>query len=414
MKGFRGVDKDITDHKRADREREELETRLQQAYKMEAIGTLAGGIAHDFNNILSIMIGFTQLGIAHLREDKHVGENLERVVEAGMRARDLVSHILTFSRQSEQKFEAVDIGLIIKEVIKLLRAAMPANIEIRLDKPEKCCTVHADSVQIHQIIMNLCTNAFHAIGDKKGHIGISVAHVEIGPGDFPEPIGMKHGRYLKISVADNGSGMDRVTLGKVFDPYFTTKKKGEGTGMGLAVVHGIVKKHRGYITAKSEPGRGTSFLVYLPCVNRHRPMISEPLENKIPRGSEHILVVDDEKHIGEMLEDLLGDLGYRVTIFRDAGQALDLFRTGPRDFDLVLTDMRMPEMSGEELSCRIRETDPRIPIIIQTGFSEHLSGEKLKIIGVDALLKKPVLERELAECIRNVIDKKKQRGAFPS
>ncbi len=401
-----GTVQDVTKLKEAEVEKEKAERRLLQAQKMEAIGTLAGGIAHDFNNILSSVIGFTQISIADLPEGHQTRGHLERVLQAGLRARDLVSHILAFSRQREAGFESVQVHAIIREVIELLRASIPANIEINQRISPHCCPVLADPTQIHQIMMNLCTNAHHAIGSRKGRITISLEETEIGPQDFPGMSDVRIGRHVKLGVSDTGHGMDQDTLRKVFDPYFTTKKKGKGTGVGLAVVHGIVKKHGGHITAYSEPGQGTSFYIYLPCAKEGQAVNQDAGEMEIPGGTEHILVVDDEKSITEMLTELLSRLGYRVTAFADADQAIDVFQSQPDAFDLIITDMTMPAMNGEAFSRRIRETDSQVPVIIQTGFSEDLDVDRLQSIGVGAVLKKPILERELAQCIRNVLDKK--------
>ena len=396
--------KDITAIKEAEIEKKKTEKKLLQAQKLEAIGTLAGGIAHDFNNILASIIGFTQICMKDLSEDHQANQSLQRVFQAGLRARDLVAQILTFSRQSDEKFQKTNITFIVKEVIKLLRASIPASIEIKLENPSKCGSVYADPVQVHQILMNLCTNAYHAIGNQHGLIRISLDETDIGPNDFPTMSDIKVGKHLKLGVSDTGHGMDNVTLGKIFDPYFTTKKKGEGTGLGLAVVHGIVKKHKGHITAYSEPGQGTSFYIYLPCIDGEASTDHEAIKQEVPTGSEHILIVDDEEFITEMLEGMLGHIGYRMTAFHDAEAAIAFFKSEPNSCDLLITDMTMPTMSGLDLSRRIRKIDSHIPIIILTGFSEQLNPEALQSIGVGAVLKKPVLELELAQCIRKVID----------
>jgi len=399
-----GTVQDVTPLQEAEIEKEKAEQRLLQAQKLEAIGTLAGGIAHDFNNILTSIIGFTQLSIGEIPKEHKARERLEEVLLAGLRARDLVAHILTFSRQREQVFETVQVNTIIKEVIKLLRASIPANIEIRQDIAANCCPVLVDPIQIHQVIMNLFTNAYQAIGQKNGQISISLKTVEIGPNDFAGKSNLPFGPYAQIGVSDTGHGMDQATLQRIFEPYFTTKQRQEGTGLGLSVVHGIVTKHRGHITAYSEPGRGTSFWIYLPCAEAAHPVSQESVEEKNACGSGHILVIDDEQPITVMLTEMLNYLGYRVTAFFEAEKAIEFFQSRIDACDLVITDMAMPVISGTELSRRIHAINPHVPIIIQTGFSDQLNPEELKTIGVASIIRKPILLRELAICVKKVLD----------
>lgn len=300
----------------------------------------------------------------------------------------------------------IQVHIIIKEVAKFLRASIPANIEIKQKISAQCCPVLADPIQIHQIIMNLCTNSYHAIGNRQGHIIISLEEVEIGPHDFPGMPEVLVGSYVKLVVSDTGHGMDQVTLEKVFDPYFTTKKMGEGTGLGLAVVHGIVKKYDGQVTVYSEPGRGTSFCVYLPCAAGKEKIAHADSAAELLGGTEHIMVVDDEKPITDMLTGLLTRLGYRVTAFNDAAQVITFYHSHPDKVDLIITDMNMPTMNGEELAQSIHAIAPHVPVIIQTGYSEDLDLARLQRIGVKAIMKKPVLEREMSYCVRKVIDEK--------
>lgn len=399
-----GTVQDITERQEAAIEREQTEQKLLQVQKLEAVGTLAGGIAHDFNNILTSIIGFTQLSMTQLPEDNPLQRNLDQVLKAGIRARELVSHILAFSRQDKQVFEPVQLRILVKEVLKLLRASIPATIEIRQNIDGTCCTVLGVPVQFHQIIVNLCTNAHHAIGTTNGRIDIALQEVEVGTSDFDNNTDLKPGKYAKLTVSDTGHGMDGTTMEKIFDPYFSTKRKEEGAGLGLSVVHGIVKKHGGHITASSEPGKGTTFFVYLPCTNGQKTDSIYATGRNVPGGSEHIVIVDDEKSITEMLIKLLGNLGYKVTPFTDPEDAVDFFRSPRENVDLVITDMTMPRMDGALLAKSIREFAPHIPIVVQTGFSEIADEKKLQHVGINAIIKKPILELELAHCIRKVLD----------
>ena len=407
-----GTCQDVTQLKEAEIEREETERRLLQAQKLEAIGTLAGGIAHDFNNILTSIFGFTQLAINELPHDSPIKQRLDVVLQAGIRARDLVTNILAFSRESEQEFKPLRVCIIIKEAIKLLRASIPTNIEIRQDLALQSGRVMADPVQIHQIVMNLCTNAYQAIGKKGGVITVSLKEVEIGPNDFIPDSDITPGPYVHLEVSDTGHGMDRATLDKIFDPYFTTKKRGEGTGLGLSVVHGIVKKHCGHITASSEPDIGTSFHVFLPCIEPEGFADEIPVEEPIVGGAEHIVVVDDEKQIAIFLTELLTSMGYRITMFTDSEKALSFVTSHANDYGLLITDMNMPTMCGDELAERVLSVNPAIPIIICTGFSDNLDEEDAKRIGIKAFLRKPVTERELTTCIRAVLNQQMSRRSL--
>ena len=390
--------KDITAQK-------ELEKRLIQTQKLEAIGTLAGGIAHDFNNILTPILGYAEMSLEDMSPDSRIYDNLKQVIMAGGRAKELVQQILAFSRQKESQRQPLEPHFIIKEAIKLLRASLPATIEIRQDIPSDCGVVLADATQIHQVVMNLCTNAYHAMREKGGVLAVSLRSIQLERDD-PKVNGLAltPGAYLLMEVSDTGTGIDELTMARIFDPYFTTKKPGEGTGLGLSVVHGIVKEYGGHISVYSELGIGSTFRVYLPKLvstpAHEPPAVVKPL----PRGTERVLIVDDEKTISDLEATNLEHLGYQVTALTSSAEALAVFQAAPRDFDLVLTDMTMPALTGLELAQRIHATRQDIPIVLCTGFSELLDGIQTKAVGIYAILRKPVLRRELAEFVRKALD----------
>lgn len=399
------VYEDITQKKQAENEKKNLEAQLGQAQKMEAIGTLAGGIAHDFNNILGAVLGNIELALLDLEKDNHLRRYLERTLKASERAVDLVKQILTFSRQGEKELRPLIVNPVIKEAMKLLRATLPAKIEIRQNISYDKYVVIADPTQIHQVIMNLCTNAAHAMRKTGGILEIGLSHTNISidvPFYFPN---LPPGPYLELVVRDTGHGIEPEVIDKIFDPFFTTKRAGEGTGMGLAVVYGIVKSCGGEIRVESEPGKRTAFFVYLPIVIDKT--VASEIENiiSIPRGQERILFVDDEEDIAQLTEDILSRLGYKVITEVSSLVALRVFRAKPDLFDLVITDMNMPNMTGIELAREMLKVRPDIPIILCTGFSELVTPEKAKSIGIRELMMKPIVMRQLAEAIRRVLDK---------
>ncbi len=394
--GYEGSIRDVTDRKM-------LEQQLFQAQKMEAIGTLAGGIAHDFNNILYVIIGFTELSIDEVVNDMDLKGFLSNVLKAAERAKYLVNQILTFSRQSELEKKPLLMEPIVKEVCRFLRASLPTTIDIRWNLGDHLSPVLADPTQIHQVLMNLCTNAGHAMRKTGGKLSISLEEVDLDGASVAALPDFVPGRYQQLTVVDTGHGIDRSVLDRIFDPYFTTKEKGEGTGLGLAVVHGIVKAHRGIIKVESESGKGSVFRVYLPVVQEETPKVTECHE-AVKTGHECVLVVDDEESIAEMISRMLGRLGYEVVTRTSSIEALELFRKRPTKFDLVITDMTMPNMTGKELAQRIRETRGDIPIILCTGFSELMSEHQAKTIGIQAFIMKPVLREEMARTIRRVLE----------
>jgi PAS domain S-box-containing protein len=399
------VSYDITDRKIAEKEKIKLEAQLQQAQKMEAIGTLAGGIAHDFNNILSPIMAHTEMALMDLPGDSPITFGLKEVYKASERARDLVKQILAFSRQTEQKPVPIKLGFIIKEALKLLRSSIPTTIEIRQKVVTRSDAILADPTQMHQVIMNLCTNAFHSMREKGGIIGVILTdeYVDIESiNNFSE---LSPGSYLKLSVSDTGQGIDTDLIEKIFEPYFTTKDKGVGTGLGLAVVHGIVKNHGGSIQVSSELGKGTVFNVYLPRLEK-KAIEQIPIEEQVPRGNEKILFIDDEAAIIEVAKKMLGRLGYEVITRTSSTDALELFRSQPDQFDIVITDMTMPNMTGKELTKELMSIRPDIPVILCTGFSEQIDERKAYEMGIRAFVMKPIAVSEIANTLRDVLDKK--------
>ncbi len=399
-----GLTDDITKKVAAQSEKERLEKRLYHAEKMEAIGTLAGGVAHDFNNILSAIIGFTELAALKLPQDSAVTKDLLAALDASNRAKDLVKQILAFSRQTEHEKQPIQLSAVIKEVVKLLRASIPTTIDIRLNIIEENDTIWADTTQIHQVLMNLCTNAYHAMRQTGGTLTIELFRTEIHESD---ELAMGHqlspGPHVLLRVSDTGSGIDRNLQKRIFDPYFTTKPKGEGTGMGLAVVHGIVQNHVGHIGVYSEQNKGSTFVIYLP---RILPADSKTntQDTPIPKGDESILVVDDEQTIAEIEQRILESLGYKVTATTSCLDALDCFSDTPDAFDLVITDMTMPEMTGATLTRKLMSIRKDIPIVLCTGFSDLINEEKAKAIGIREYIMKPVVLKEMAEVVRRVLD----------
>lgn len=382
-----------------------LETQLLQAQKMEAIGTLAGGIAHDFNNILAAVLGYTQLAIGEVPEGSQTGRDLQEVVRAGRRARDLVSQILTFSRQTQQELRPLDMTVIIKEALKLLRASIPTTIEIKQHMASTEAYVLADPTQIHQILINLCTNAAHAMGDNGGILEVTLAKTTLDSVFASEHPDVEPGEYLTLLVTDTGHGIAPAILDRIFEPFFTTKSRDEGTGMGLAVVHGIVKSCGGTITVQSEVGKGSTFRVYFPCFKGNAGSEADT-HIAILKGNERILFVDDEPPIATMGKRMLERLGYSVESMTSSVEALSVFRTKPDEFDLVITDMTMPKMRGDQLAAELIRIRKDIPIIICTGYSNVLTEAKTKNPGICLVVAKPLITHEIAKMIRDVLDER--------
>ncbi len=398
--------RDITERMQAEEERDKLEAQLRQAQKLEAIGTLTGGIAHDFNNLLTPIIGYSELALYDAQLQPALRSNFDQILQAALRAKDLVKQILAFGRYTkEQPKVPADIGVIVKEALKLLRASLPTTIEIS-QKVERGF-VFADATQIHQVLINLCTNAAHAM-DGKGVIEISLARVYLSESSLASGsiIGLKPGAFLRLSVSDTGCGMDAETLQRIFDPYFTTKEVGKGSGLGLAVVLGIVKRHRGAVSVQSAPGKGSTFSIYFPTLEGVAEAPAEPVHD-LPRGIEKILMVDDEQMLLQLNAQILGHLGYQVTPASDGLHALEIFRARSDQFDLLITDYTMPEMTGIDLVKEIRWIRPDIPAILCSGFTEKLTANTAMELGVE-LIMKPFSVKDLAQVVRKVLDAKSQ------
>jgi|GEM_PF-815671 len=395
---------DITDWKQAEEENKRLESQLHQSQKMEAIGTLAGGIAHDFNNILSGIIGYAQLAKLDLDDPEKTKKNIDQVLKGAQRASGLIQQILTFSRHTECKKNPLKLFLIVKEAVKFLRSSIPASIKIE-EKVISRAMVLADPTQIHQIVMNLCTNAYHAMCNSGGILTVKLTEVEILPQDPLLGNTYMPGNYVKLEVQDTGHGMDKKILERIFDPYFTTKQADKGTGLGLAVVDGIVKSHDGFIKVYSEPGHGSTFQVFLSVVEK-QSSLNNTDKNKagLPKGTEQIMLVDDEKSILNTLQAILERQGYKIAAFKDGRSALYAFTKDPGRFDLVITDMTMPEMTGNELSARILNIRKDVPIILCTGYSETFTENMALKIGIRRYVQKPVASRRLTALIRELLD----------
>jgi len=383
-----------------------LERQLRQVQKMEAIGTLAGGIAHDFNNILTAIIGYTEMALAMPPEAGSARRHLDQVLRSGSRAADLVKQILAFGRQTEQERKPVAVAPIVEEALKLLRSSLPSTIEIHQDVAvsEQEDIVMADPIQMHQVLMNLCTNAAHAMRDTGGILGVKLSEVHLDAFYFSLYPSLKPGSYVMLTVTDTGHGMDCATRQRIFDPYFTTKKAGEGTGLGLAVVHGIVKSHDGLITVFSEPGQGATFHVFLPRIEGERAEKAGPAA-MLPTGDEHILFVDDEPPLAELGKEMLESLGYQVIAETSSIEALQTFSAQPDAFDLVITDMTMPGLTGRDLARKLMAIRTDLPVVLCTGFSEMIDERQSKEAGILEFVMKPYVTDSLARTIRKVLDR---------
>ncbi len=394
---------EIEQRKQAEKERSRLEDQLGRAQKMEAIGTLAGGIAHDFNNILMAIIGFTELALMDAGKGTNQEKHLHAVRKAGSRAKDLVKQILTFSRYSEQELRPLQLKTVVNEVMKLIRATLPSTIQIKQDIRSDS-TILADPVQVHQVLMNLCTNAGHAMMKDGGILDVSLGDVELDIAFLKDHPGIIPGRYMKLTVRDTGHGISPEILDRIYDPYFTTKPHGEGTGLGLSVVHGIVKSYKGLIMVMSEPGKGTTFDIFLPVMGIDLTSDERP-DEPLPSGKGHILFVDDEPALAEVGTYMLETLGYEVAAKTSSVEALELFKAQPEKFDLVVTDMTMPVMTGETLAGEIMKVRADIPVILCTGFSHQINKQKAMQLGIRAFIMKPFVLRDIGIAVREALGK---------
>lgn len=398
-----GVAEDITEQKRIEEALTKTERQFRQSSRMEAIGTLAGGIAHDFNNILTAILGYTELALATVSKGSRTQRNLQEVLTAGHRAKHLVLQILAFSRQAGQGKKPTPIHMVVREALKLLRASIPSTIEIhQFLKTE--ATILADPTQMHQVIINFCTNAEYAMRETGGILKVVVEEVDVTKHMARMISGIQAGPHVRLTVQDTGSGMTPEVLERMFDPFFTTKPIGEGSGMGMAVAHGIITGHGGALVVDSVVNKGTKIEVYLPTVPTPVP---ERLDDQgpIPTGKESILFVDDEETIARLGKELLTQLGYTVEVHTSSVEALNVFRLAPQRFDLAITDQTMPGLTGEALSRELLRIRPDLPIILCTGFSHIMSAEKAKALGIQGYLMKPLAIRDLVPIIRHVLDK---------
>ncbi len=395
---------DIIKQKRSEEENKKIHFQLQQAQKMEAIGTLAGGIAHDFNNILSSIIGFTQLAMTDVEKGTDIEDDLQEVYKAANRATDLVKQILTISRHDETKTWPIQVTPLIREALKMLRSTIPTSIKFRENISNERMVVEANPTQLHQVVVNLVTNAKQAMTDGSGVLEICVDSLNFESNDTKNAyLELLPGRYARITVGDTGIGILDKDIKKIFDPYFTTKEKGEGTGLGLSVVHSIVKSQGGHITVYSEPGKGTTFHVYLPLLKKDSDDLPQLTDEPLPTGTEHVLLIDDEPQIIKFQQKILENLGYRVTTRTNSIKALEIFHAFPDRFDLIITDMTMPDMTGDKVAQEIKLIRPDMRVILCTGFSEKVSGQE-NDLNIDKFLMKPVDRAKLANVIRNVLD----------
>ena len=398
-----GISEDITEHQQAAEEKKMLSAKLRQAQKMESIGTLAGGIAHDFNNILTAIYGYAELAHMEITRPEKAEKYIKEILQGADRAKKLVNQILTFSRKGERILKPLHVQSIFKEAFKLLRSTLPTTIEITQDINPDCDPVLADPTEIHQVIMNLCTNAYHAMRRSGGTLDISVQPAQLSNMTIDRTMHLQPGSYLKIAIRDTGAGIPENILDRIFEPYYTTKEQGEGTGLGLAVAHGIITGLQGDITVFSKPGKGTTFTFYLPTVTAFEETITESTPEPLTAGSERILIVDDDEAIIHMEQQMLSNLGYTVTPFTDSEECLIFFQEHPEEFDVIITDMTMPGMTGDIFAKEVLKIRPDMPIILCTGFSDRIDEKKAKAIGIGEFIMKPLLMKDLVGAVQKVL-----------
>lgn len=394
--------KEIEIRKRHEKDKTKLEGQLVQLQKMETIGTLAGGIAHDFNNILTPILGYTEMALEELSGESVLRYDIEQINSAAIRGKDLVQQILTFSRQVDFDKKPLKLDEVITEVLKLIRASFPSNIEIRQDLDKECGTVMADSTQMHQIIMNLCTNSYHAMMGKGGVLTINLDKQKVGARSINGSSKIQKGTYVRLSISDTGHGMDKRTVERIFEPFFTMKEVGSGSGLGLSVVHGIVSNYHGTIVVDSEPGEGSRFTIYLPQHSENLE-VEKDLPQPLKKGKGSILFVDDEKEITYMGKRMLESLGYTVDIKTDSQEALKVLSEDPQKYDLLVTDQAMPKLMGTELIARVMEFKPDLKSIIITGYQESIPANAMEQYGIADIISKPLILSEFSELIGNVL-----------
>lgn len=399
------VVRDISKRKQEEQVKRDLEKKLQQAQKMESIGTLAGGIAHDFNNTLTAIMGYTEMARSESQEGSILQQDLDQVLLASNRAKDLVAQILAFSRHAESEKVYLPPQQVVKEVVKLLRSTIPSTISIAFDFDDQCGMIKADLTQFHQIIMNLCTNAYHAMEEHGGKLSICLSRKTLAAEDLLGEPSMAPGNYILVTVSDTGSGIDPAVQKRIFDPFFTTKEVGKGTGMGLATVHGLVRNHGGTISCKSRKGKGTMFQILFPEKMKTIEKIIE-VHTDVPTGTERILFVDDEPLLTELGKQIFERLGYSITVESSSLEALKIFKRQPDQFDIVITDQTMPEMTGSALAREIFAIQPDMPVILCTGYSSIITKEEALAMGIKAFVMKPMAMKEIAPLIRRVLDAK--------
>jgi signal transduction histidine kinase len=391
------------ERKKVEAEKKSLEKQLQHSQKMETIGTLAGGIAHDFNNMLGIIIGSTELALETISHDDPAGKYLNKILTASTRAEEMVKRLLSFSRLADSEKKPINLKSTLDESLKLLRSSLPTNIEIRRDITDKTISIMANATQMNQVIINLCNNAAHAMDKFGGALHVSLENITLDERNM-DCAALTPGEYVCMSVSDNGHGIDPKIIDRIFDPYFTTKEAGKGTGMGLAMVHGIVKNHGGGIKVTSEVGKGTRFDIFFPVIDAKITETSVALKPVSPKGKERILLVDDEEMIADTMRLVLEQLGYNVTFFCSSKKAFEEFNLKPFNYDLIITDMVMPDMTGDILAKKIRAIRADIPIIMSTGYNERIDAENARELGIREIMVKPVRMNKLAKTVRSILD----------
>ncbi len=401
--GMISILRDITKEVENERERIRLEKMVNRSQKLETIGTLAGGIAHDFNNILTPILGYADMVLNTGLDSEFAMDNIQEIYNASVRAKDLVAQILSFSRHAEQDRQPIYVNTVVMEAMKLLRPSIPTTIDIETDIDMQCPKILGDPSKIHQVIMNLSTNAYQSMEEQGGRLFIGLKTVEVSTDESLEYLDLKPGRHIKITISDTGVGMTTETLDKIFEPFFTTRAVDKGTGLGLSVVHGIVKSHEGAITVDSQPGKGTEFNIYFPVIDHNKEKQVQEI-GPLKEGSESILMVDDKETVTKMIGKFLGSLGYSVTSVNSSIKALELYRNHPDDYDLLITDLTMPEMTGYELARKIHEISEDFPILMMTGYGAKITRQDQQSVGIKKIISKPILIDELSHHIREIFE----------